>query len=352
MERLKGKTAIVVGAGSIGPGWGNGKATAVTFAREGAQVFCVDRNGKAAQETVDIITGEGGKATAFTADVSRAAEVEAMVAACLKTYGRIDVLDNNVGIAEMGSVVDVSEADWDRVFAVNLKSAFLAMKHVIPVMVRQGGGSIINISSIASIRHIGVSYVTYATTKAAMNQMTRTTAVEFAAKHVRVNAILPGLMKTPMVEHSAGLAASYASGRCRGDVARPRRAGADGTHGRSLGRRQRRAVSGVRRIEIRHRHRAGGRWRDHAEDELGLLRRPRESGDPYAAASTLRTLFDGFAQLRTLVVTGPAFAGTTVHRRSLRYCASARIPPASECQAGVTLIGQFSSLTATSAAPP
>jgi NAD(P)-dependent dehydrogenase (short-subunit alcohol dehydrogenase family) len=212
MERLNGKTAMVVGAGSIGPGWGNGKATAVTFAREGAQVFCVDRNGKAAQETIDIIASEGGNATAFTADVSRASDVEAMVAACLKAYGRIDALDNNVGIAETGSVVDVSEADWDRVFAVNLKSAYLAMKHVIPVMVRQGGGSIINISSIAAIRHTGVSYVTYAATKAAMNQMTRTTAVEFAPKQVRVNAILPGLMKTPMVEHSAGLAASYAKG--------------------------------------------------------------------------------------------------------------------------------------------
>ena len=157
---------------------------------------------------------EGGKATAFTADVSRAADVEAMVAACLEAYGRIDVLDNNVGIAEIGSVVEVSEAEWDRVFAVNLKSAFLSMKHVIPVMQRQGGGSIINISSIASIRHLGISYVTYAATKAAMNQMTRTTAVQYAPDHIRVNAILPGLMKTPMVEHSAGLAASYA----RGDV--------------------------------------------------------------------------------------------------------------------------------------
>src|SRR5689334_1385491 len=106
MERLKGKIAMVVGAGSIGPGWGNGKATAVTFAREGAQVFCVDRNGKAAEETAEIIIGEGGKAIALTADVSRASEIEAMVAACLKAYGRIDVLDNNVGIAEMGSVVE------------------------------------------------------------------------------------------------------------------------------------------------------------------------------------------------------------------------------------------------------
>ena len=212
MDRLKGKTAMVVGAGSIGPGWGNGKATAVTFAREGAQVFCVDRNPAAAEETAKIIAGDGGSATAFTADVSRGSDIEAMVKACLATYGRIDVLDNNVGIAEMGSVVEVAEAEWDRVFAVNLRSAYLAMKHVIPVMVRQGGGSIINISSIASIRHIGISYVSYAASKAAMNQMTRTTAVEFAAKHVRVNAILPGLMKTPMVEHSAGLAQSYAGG--------------------------------------------------------------------------------------------------------------------------------------------
>ena len=212
MGRLDGKTAIVVGAGSIGPGWGNGKATAVTFAREGARVFCVDRNAKAAGETAEIITKEGGHAVAFAADASRATDIEAMVASCLKTYGRIDVLDNNVGIAETGSVVDVAEADWDRVFAINLKSAYLAMKHVIPVMVSQGGGSIINISSIASIRHLGISYVTYATTKAAMNQMTRTTAVEFAGQRVRVNAILPGLMKTPMVAHSAGLAASYAKG--------------------------------------------------------------------------------------------------------------------------------------------
>src|SRR5882724_11162100 len=212
MDRLKGKVAMVVGAGSIGPGWGNGKATAVTFAREGAEVFCVDRNAAAAEETAGIIKSEGGKAAAFTADVSRAAEVEAMVQACLKAHSRIDVLDNNVGIAEMGSVVEAKESEWDRVFAVNLKSAYLAMKHVIPVMVKQGGGLIINISSIASIRHVGISYVSYGASKAAMNQMTRTTAVEFAADYVRVNVILPGLMKTPMVEHSAGLAASYAAG--------------------------------------------------------------------------------------------------------------------------------------------
>lgn len=212
MERLSGKAALVVGAGSAGPGWGNGKATAVLFAREGAKVFCVDRNAEAAEETAAIIASEGGKAVAFTADVTKAHEIELMVLSCLQAFGRIDVLDNNVGIAEIGNVVDVSEADWDRVFAVNLKSCALAMKYVIPIMQRQGGGSIVNISSIASIRHLGVSYVTYAATKAAMNQMTRTTAVEFAPKNIRVNTVLPGLMKTPMVKHSAGLAASYSKG--------------------------------------------------------------------------------------------------------------------------------------------
>jgi NAD(P)-dependent dehydrogenase (short-subunit alcohol dehydrogenase family) len=212
MPRLKGKVALVIGAGSIGPGWGNGKATAVLFAREGAQVFCVDRNLAAAEETAGIIAQEGGAAMAFAADAAKSADIEAVVAACLKAYGRIDVLHNNVGIAATGNVVDVPEAEWDRVFAVNLKSAYLAMKHVIPIMERQGGGSIINISSIASIRHLGVSYITYATTKAAMNQMTRSTAVEFARKNIRVNAILPGLMKTPMVAHTAGLVQSYAKG--------------------------------------------------------------------------------------------------------------------------------------------
>jgi NAD(P)-dependent dehydrogenase (short-subunit alcohol dehydrogenase family) len=135
-----------------------------------------------------------------------------MVEACASAYGRIDVLDNNVGIAEIGGVVEVSEAEWDRVFAVNLKSAYLAMKQTIPFMLRQGGGSIINISSIASIRYTGVPYATYYASKAALNQLTKTTAVEYASRRIRINAILPGLMKTPMVEKSAGLAKSYAGG--------------------------------------------------------------------------------------------------------------------------------------------
>ena len=208
-DRLKDKVAIVVGAGSIGPGWGNGKATAVTFAREGARVLCVDINAAAAEETVGIIRGEGGEARAFGADATSSASLTAMVEQCLKTYGRIDVLDNNVGIAVLGGVIEVSEEEWDRVMAVNLKSCFLAMKHVIPVMERAGGGSIINISSVAGIRYTGVPYATYYASKAAMNHLTRTTAVQYAAKRIRVNAILPGLMETPMVLKSAGLASAY-----------------------------------------------------------------------------------------------------------------------------------------------
>jgi len=151
-RRLEGKTALVVGAGSVGPGWGNGKAAAVLFAREGANVLCVDLNEAAAQETVAMIRSEGGQAEPLQADATIEADVTRTVETCLNRYGRIDILDNNVGIAEVGGVVELSEQAWDRMFAINLKTCFLAMKHVIPIMERQEGGSIINISSIASIR--------------------------------------------------------------------------------------------------------------------------------------------------------------------------------------------------------
>ncbi|HUF45971.1 MAG TPA: SDR family NAD(P)-dependent oxidoreductase, partial [Aestuariivirgaceae bacterium] len=210
--RLAGKVALVMGAGSIGPGWGNGKATAVLFAREGAKVVCADIDEAAARETADIIAKEGGAALALACDVARHSDVLRTVAATVESYGRLDVLDNNVGIAEVGGVVEISEADWDRVFAVNLKGAFLAMKEAIPVMQRQGGGSIVNISSIAAIRWTGVPYATYYASKAGLSHLTRTTAVEYAARGIRVNAVLPGLMKTPMVEKSAGLAKTYAGG--------------------------------------------------------------------------------------------------------------------------------------------
>jgi NAD(P)-dependent dehydrogenase (short-subunit alcohol dehydrogenase family) len=211
-HRLAGKVALVMGAGSIGPGWGNGKATAVLFAREGAKVVCADIDEAAARETADIIAKEGGTALALACDVARHSDVLRTVAATVESCGRLDVLDNNVGIAEVGGVVEISEADWDRVFAVNLKGAFLAMKEAIPVMQRQGGGSIVNISSIAAIRWTGVPYATYYASKAGLSHLTRTTAVEYAARGIRVNAVLPGLMKTPMVEKSAGLAKTYAGG--------------------------------------------------------------------------------------------------------------------------------------------
>ena len=214
--RLVGKAALVVGAGSVGPGWGNGKAAATLFAREGAQVMCVDVNLAAAEETAGIIQGEGGKAEAMACDATNSADIARVVARCMDAFGRIDVLDNNVGVVQLGGVVELSEEEWDRAFAVNLKSCFLAMKHVIPVMERQGAGSIINISSIASIRYTGIPYATYYTTKAAINHLTRTTAVQYAPKKIRVNAILPGLMKTPHVEKSAGLALSYSGGDIEG----------------------------------------------------------------------------------------------------------------------------------------
>jgi NAD(P)-dependent dehydrogenase (short-subunit alcohol dehydrogenase family) len=211
-ERLKDKVALVVGAGSVGPGWGNGKATAALFAREGAKVFCADVNEHAANETVDIIRKESGVAAANRADVARHDDIRRMVNACVDIYGRIDIVDYNVGLAHVGGVVELPEEDWDRIFAVNLKGCFLTMKHVIPIMEKQGGGSIINISSLAGIRYTGVPYSTYYATKAAMIHLTRTTAVQYAPKHVRVNAVLPGLMKTPMVEKTAGLAAEYSGG--------------------------------------------------------------------------------------------------------------------------------------------
>ena len=200
----------MTGAGSVGPGWGNGKATAVLFAREGARVFAVDINLAAAEETREIIIAEGGQCTAYQADVSQSADVAAMVEHCLETYGRIDILHNNVGILEVGGCVEASEESWDRVNEVNLKSVFLICKHVLPHMERQGGGAIVNISSVAGIRWLGVPYVSYSATKGAVNQLTQSIALQYARKKIRANAILPGFMETPMVAHS--LAETYAEG--------------------------------------------------------------------------------------------------------------------------------------------
>lgn len=208
--RLADKVALVMGAGSSGPGWGNGKAASVLFAREGAKLLCVDIEPDAAAETAAIIAGEGGRAEAQAADVSRADQVEAMVARCLALYGRIDVLHNNVGILEVGGPVEASEESWDRIMAVNLKSMFLTCKHVLPVMERQGKGAIVNVASIAAIRWLGVPYVSYSASKAGVVQLTRSVALQYAAKGIRANAILPGLMNTPMIVEP--LKEAYAGG--------------------------------------------------------------------------------------------------------------------------------------------
>ena len=209
-DRLKDKVAIVTGAGSIGPGWGNGKATAVLFAREGAKVLAADINLAAAEETKGIIEQEGGRCTAYKVDVSKADQVKAMVDHCLERYGRIDVLHNNVGIVEVGGCVETSEESWDRVNDVNLKSMFLTCKYVLPHMERQGGGTVVNVSSIAGIRWLGVPYVSYSATKGGINQLTQSIAIQYARKNIRANAILPGFMNTPMVAHS--LADKYSGG--------------------------------------------------------------------------------------------------------------------------------------------
>jgi NAD(P)-dependent dehydrogenase (short-subunit alcohol dehydrogenase family) len=198
-DRLKNKVAIVTGAGSSGPGWGNGKATAVLFAREGAKVFAVDLNLAAAEETKAIIEKEGGICGVMKVDVSKPEEVKSMVDQCIKIYGRIDILHNNVGMVVPGGPVETSEETWDRVMAVNLKSMFLTCKNAIPYMEKQGGGVITNISSIAAIRYTGVPYITYYTTKAGILGFTQCIAIQYAPKNVRANCILPGLMNTPFI---------------------------------------------------------------------------------------------------------------------------------------------------------
>jgi len=198
-ERLKNKVAIVTGAGSVGPGWGNGKATAVLFAREGAKVYAVDINLNAAQETKEIIEKEGGICAVQKVDVSKSEEVKTMVDRCIETYGRIDILHNNVGIVVVGGPVEITEETWERVMSINLKSMFLTCKYVLPHMEKQGCGAIVNISSIAAIRYTGVPYVTYYTTKAGILGLTQGIALQYAEKNIRANAILPGLMNTPMI---------------------------------------------------------------------------------------------------------------------------------------------------------
>ncbi len=200
--RLKDKVAIVVGAGQA-PGAtdaiGNGRATALLFAREGAKVLAVDRSLEAAEETAEMIRAEGGEVATAIADVTDEAAVQAAIEACVAGYGRLDILHNNVGISVEGGDAPITEIEteaFDRIVAVNLRSVVYTCKHALPIMRAQGGGAIVNISSTAAIEDY--PWVAYKATKAGMIAMTKQIAIQNAEYGVRANVILPGLMDTPM----------------------------------------------------------------------------------------------------------------------------------------------------------
>lgn len=199
MPRLEDKVALVTGCGSVGPGWGNGKAIAALFARQGARVFGCDINSDAAQETRHIVRDEGGEMDIARCDVANADAVRHMVGECVARFGRIDVLVNNVGIVEVGGPEDYPVEKWQRALGVNVTSMFLTCKYAIPHMRRQVGGSIVNIGSIAGIRYTGVPYISYYTTKAATLGFSRGVALQYAKEQIRSNVIMPGLLKTPFV---------------------------------------------------------------------------------------------------------------------------------------------------------
>ena len=218
--RLNGKVAVVIGAGqSPGTGMGNGRATAMLFAREGAKVLAVDRDPASAEETVKLIRGEGGTAEAFEADVTREADLKQCIADCVGRWSRLDVLHNNVGISVAGgdaSPTEITEAAFDRIMGVNLRGVVIACKHALPVMREQKSGTIINISSMAAIDNY--PWVAYKASKAAMIAYTRQLAILNAQYGIRANVILPGLMDTPMAVDTR----ARAWGRKREDVAAER----------------------------------------------------------------------------------------------------------------------------------
>ena len=220
--RLKNKVAMVIGAGQRpGQTLGNGRATAVLFAREGARVLAVDRNLDSAEETVGLIRKEGGEAYAFAADVSDESSLRAAVAACLERWKRIDVLHYNVGISIAGGdapVTEITAEAFDRIVAVNLRGMVMACKHVLPVMRNQRSGVVINISSIAAWSDY--PYVTYKTSKAAVIALTQQVAIQNAKYGIRANVILPGLIDTPMAVDTR----TETTGRSREEVVAERNA--------------------------------------------------------------------------------------------------------------------------------
>jgi hypothetical protein len=209
--RVEGKVALIVGAGCVGPGWGNGRAAAVLFAFEGAKVFAVDKDTDSMTETVARV-GNAGEIATHVCDALDDAQVGAMAEACRKKFGRIDILVNNVGGSAAGGAAEMPEETFDKQIDYNLKSVFLACRHVIPVMIGQSGGAIVNTASSSGIRFTGSPQIGYASAKAAVIQFTRVTAVQYANKGIRVNTVVPGQMHTPMVE------ARLAKQRAGGDV--------------------------------------------------------------------------------------------------------------------------------------
>lgn len=211
-KRLENKVAIVTGAGCIGPGWGNGRAVAVRFAQEGAKIYAVDRDLDAMNETVERVKAAGGEITAVTCDVTNSEAVARMVEGCQQQYGRVDILVNNVGGSAAGGPVALDEDRWDAQIALNLKSVYLTCKYVLPIMEAQGAGAIVNTASTSGIRWTGSAQVAYAASKAGVIQLSRVVAVEYAAKGIRVNTVVPGQLHTPMVE------ARLAGQRSGGDI--------------------------------------------------------------------------------------------------------------------------------------
>jgi NAD(P)-dependent dehydrogenase (short-subunit alcohol dehydrogenase family) len=202
MLKLDGKVAIVTGAGSVGPGWGNGRATATLLARQGAAVFLIDVNDAAMAETRQIVESEGHVCATHHCDMLDAAAVQEMVQACLDRFKRIDILVNNVGGSEPGSAVTMPEENWNRQIDFNLKTVFLGCKYVLPVMEEQGVGAIVNLASVAGLRNIADRpHIAYSASKAAVIQFSRATAGTYAKRGIRCNTVVPGLMHTPLVEY-------------------------------------------------------------------------------------------------------------------------------------------------------
>jgi NAD(P)-dependent dehydrogenase (short-subunit alcohol dehydrogenase family) len=210
-KRLKDKVAVAFGAGSCGPGWGNGKAAAVAYAREGARVIAVDIDLDKSAETKDIIQSEQGECLAVAGDVTVAADIDKVIKVTLQEYGTIDILHYNVGIGSFKSPTELSEDDWDRVIDTNLKGLFLACKRILPIMEDQRSGVITAISSVAGLAVGPIPYVSYYASKAGLNHFIRAIAVAYAAKGIRANTIAPGLIHTPLLYKEPGFVEHYGS---------------------------------------------------------------------------------------------------------------------------------------------